>query len=65
MSIESGQIGFNTRVIHPLAASDKDASAKQVKRDGKRQARDRYRDEEHPVTNAQGEITGKVIDVTA
>jgi hypothetical protein len=66
MAFESSLALLGTQVVHAKPDAERVRRDGQTKRDGKgRQSPHEHDDAAHPVLNAQGEITGKLIDITA
>jgi hypothetical protein len=66
MGIESAVTRLNTLAVPALSDADRNGRDSQARRDGKdRREREAERTPAHPVRNDQGQVTGKLIDVTA
>ena len=66
MAIEPVFPGFNVQPVWPRPDSERARSDGHAKRDGgDEQPEEESRDEAHPVTNSEGQITGTLVNVTA
>lgn len=55
-----------TQTVRPATEAERERPDGRSKRDGRKQpADDSAHDETHPIPNDRGQITGKLIDVTA
>jgi hypothetical protein len=66
MAIESTLIGLAARVVRTLSDTDRDSPDRKEPRERKhKRQRDENRNDTHPIRNIDGQLTGKLIDITA